>query len=133
MTTISNDTMAEIAAVPQRMMQLWAAHNADAFADLFTADGVLVLPGAVQVGHDNIREFMEQAYATTYAGTTVTGSPIEIRPLGEGAVVLVTEGGVIPAGASAVPLENEIRASWVLTRRDDGWKIATYQNGPKNA
>jgi uncharacterized protein (TIGR02246 family) len=123
---------AAIAAVPARMVAAWAAHDADAFADLFTDDGTLMLPGLYQKGKDNIREYMAKAYAGPYQGTRVTGAPIDIKPLQAGAVALITRGGVIPAGQTELPDSAAIQASWILVKRNRKWLLAVYQNCPVN-
>jgi uncharacterized protein (TIGR02246 family) len=123
---------AAIAAVPARMVAAWAAHDADAFAELFTPDGTMMLPGVYHRGREAIRQFMTGAYAGPYRGTTVTGTPIEIKPLGPGAVALLTEGGVISAGESELSAAAAIRASWILVRRDGRWQLAVYQNCPRD-
>jgi uncharacterized protein (TIGR02246 family) len=123
---------AAIAAVPARMIETWAASDADAFADLFTADGTMILPGLYLKGRDDIRAWMAAAFEGHYRGTRGTGKPLEIKPLGAGAVALITEGGVIADGAAELADADAIRASWILVRRDDGWKLAVYQNGPRD-
>src|SRR5580692_10936855 len=97
-STISSTEQAEIAAVPARMVAAWAAHDAKAFADLFTQDGTLILPGVYKKGHEEIHEFMAAAYAGPYQGTRVIGSPIDVKPLADGAVALLTMGGVLAPG-----------------------------------
>jgi uncharacterized protein (TIGR02246 family) len=123
---------AEIAAVPARMVASWAAHDADAFADLFTEDGTLILPGVYKKGRDEIRAFMAAGYAGPYQGTRVTGTPLDIKPLAAGAVALLTTGGVIAAGATELSDEAAIRASWILVKRDGRWRLAVYQNCPRD-
>jgi uncharacterized protein (TIGR02246 family) len=123
---------AEIAAIPARMVQAWAAHDADAFADLFAEDGTLILPGVYRTGRAEIREFMTAAYQGPYRGTTVTGQPIAIKPLGPGAVALITVGGVLAPGQTDLAPQNAIRASWILVKRDDRWVLAVYQNCPRD-
>jgi uncharacterized protein (TIGR02246 family) len=124
---------AAIAAVPARMVAAWAAHDADAFSELFTEDGTMMLPGVYKKGRDAIREYMAAEYAGAYKGTTVTGTPLEIKPLRAGAVALVTQGGVIPAGESELPDDAAIRASWILVKRNRKWLLAVYQNCPRDA
>ncbi|MFC4068996.1 SgcJ/EcaC family oxidoreductase [Actinoplanes subglobosus] len=123
---------AELAAVSRRMVEAWAAHDADAFADLFAEDGTLILPGVYQTGKAAIREFMAAAYAGPYRGTTVTGRPIAVKPLAPGAVAVLTEGGVLPPGATELPDASAIRASWILVKRDGRWVLAVYQNCPRD-
>lgn len=119
---------AAVAAVPARMVAAWAKHDAEAFADLFAPDGTLILPGVYKKGRDEIRAYMAAAYAGPYRGTRVTGSPIEIKPLAEGAVALVTVGGVLAAGEDELSNAAAIRAAWILVRREDRWQLAVYQN-----
>lgn len=129
---LSSADQAQIAAVPARMVAAWAAHDAAAFARLFTEDGTLILPGVYKKGRDEIREFMAAGYAGPYRGTTVTGSPIDLKPLGNDAVALLTTGGVIAAGENELSAGDAIRASWILVKRDGQWQLAVYQNCPRD-
>jgi uncharacterized protein (TIGR02246 family) len=129
---VSGAEQAEIAAVPGRMVAAWAAHDADAFADLFTEDGTLILPGVYKKGRAEIREFMSAGYAGPYRGTRVTGTPIDLKPLAEGAVALLTAGGVIASGETELADRDAVRASWILVRRDGRWQLAVYQNCPRD-
>lgn len=124
---------AAIAAVPARMVAAWAAHDADAFAELFTEDGTMILPGQYHKGRAAIRDFMAAGYAGSYKGTRVTGQPLEIKPLGPGAVALLTVGGVIAPGQTELSPAAAIRASWILVERDGQWLLAVYQNCPRDA
>ncbi|MEV4118611.1 SgcJ/EcaC family oxidoreductase [Micromonospora sp. NPDC049645] len=123
---------AAIAALPARMIETWAAHDTDGFADLFAEDGTLILPGVYKKGRAEIQQFMTAAFAGPYKGTRVTGQPIDIKPLGAGVVALITQGGVIPAGETDLPEKAAIRASWILVKRDGQWRLAVYQNCPRN-
>ncbi|MEU4219492.1 SgcJ/EcaC family oxidoreductase [Actinoplanes sp. NPDC026623] len=129
---VSSAEQAEIAFIPARMIKAWAAHDAEAFADLFTPDGTMILPGVYQKGRDAIREFMTAAFAGPYQETRVTGSPIDIKPLADGAVALLTTGGVLAAGATELSDASAIRASWILVKREGRWQLAVYQNCPRD-
>jgi uncharacterized protein (TIGR02246 family) len=135
MTTTDSTAQAQerIAALPARMVGAWAAHDADAFADLFVEDGTMMLPGVHKKGHEEIRTFMANAFRTYYKDTTVTGRPFDLMPLGPGAVALLTTGGVLPPGETELTSANAIRASWILVERDAEWKIAVYQNCERDA
>jgi len=128
----SAQDQADIAEVPARMVRAWAAHDAEAFADLFAEDGTLILPGVYKKGRAEIREFMAAGYQGVYRGTTVTGQPIDIKPLAPGAVAVLTVGGVLAAGETELSSHNAIRASWILVKRDDRWVLAVYQNCPRD-
>ena len=123
---------AAVAAVPARMIAAWAAHDAEAFADLFVEDGTLILPGLYRKGRAEIRDFMAESFTTTYRGTRVMGEPIDVKVLGPGAVALITEGGVIAAGERECTAAAAIRASWILVNRDGHWRLAVYHNCPRD-
>jgi len=129
---LSKAVMGEIAAVPGRLVAAWAAHDAEAFSQLFISDGTLILPGVYKKGRDEIREFMTAGYAGPYKGTSVTGTPLDMKPLGTRAVALVTVGGVIGAGEKELSSKQAIRASWILVKDDDTWRLAVYQNSPRD-
>ena len=124
--------MAEIAAVPGRLVSAWAAHDAEAFSQLFTQDGTLIMPGVYKKGRDEIRQFMEAGYAGPYKGTSVTGTPLDIKPLGTNAVALLTVGGVLASGEKEVSTKQAIRAAWILVKDDGTWRLAVYQNCPRD-
>ena len=125
--------MAELAAVPGRLVSAWAAHDAEAFSRLFIQDGTMILPGVYKKGRDEIRQFMEAGYAGPYKGTSVTGTPLDIKLLGTDAVALLTVGGVLAPGEKEVSTEQAIRASWILVKDDGTWRLAVYQNCPRDA
>ncbi|GIF07017.1 SgcJ/EcaC family oxidoreductase [Actinoplanes siamensis] len=118
-------------AVPARLTEVWAAQDADGFADLFLDDGTMILPGVYAHGRDEIRSFMAEAFAGRYRGTRVTGSPIDVKVLAPDVVALITTGGVLAAGEQEVSAEAAIRASWILVKRDTRWALAVYQNCPR--
>ena len=123
--------LAAIAGIPQRIVAAWADHDADAFAGVFTEDGSLILPGLHLKSRDAIRSYMSGAFAGPYQGTRVTGQPVDLRPLGRDAGVLITQGGVLAPGETEVAPERAIRASWVVVRQDGEWRLAAYQNSPR--
>jgi uncharacterized protein (TIGR02246 family) len=121
-----------VAAVPQRIVAAWAAHDAGAFAAVFTEDGSMILPGVLCRGRVEIRDFMADRFTDRYQGTRVTGSPLDLRFLTADSAVLVTQGGVLRPGETEVSDAEAIRAMWIVTRRDGGWLLAAYQNTPRD-
>jgi len=115
-----------------RIVAAWAKNDADAFADTFTEDGSLILPGVFLTSREEIRSFMTKAFAGPYKGTNVTGTPLAMKPLADGALV-ITQGGVLAPGETEVAPERAIRASWLLARKGSAWHITAYQNTPATA
>ncbi|MEU6019836.1 SgcJ/EcaC family oxidoreductase [Micromonospora sp. NPDC048871] len=130
---VSSEDQAAVAAVPGRVVQAWAANDADAFAEVFVQDGTMILPGHFRKGRDEIRAFMAQGFAGPYKGTRVTGQPFDVRFLGPDVALLLTAGGVLAPGETEVAAERAIRASWLLVRTPEGWRLAAYQNSPRDA
>ncbi|GAA3000373.1 SgcJ/EcaC family oxidoreductase [Actinokineospora diospyrosa] len=124
---------AAVAAIPQRVVAAWAANDAEAFASVFTDTGTLILPGLHRKGRAAITEHMAASFRAEYRGTRVTGKPIEVTFLGRDAGVLITEGGVLLEGETEVHPDRAIRASWVVVRQEDQWRLAVYQNCPRDA
>ncbi|MBO0652609.1 SgcJ/EcaC family oxidoreductase [Streptomyces triculaminicus] len=124
--------LAAAAAVPQRIVEAWAAHDAETFAEVFTEDGTMILPGVYEKGREGIRRFMTAAYQGPFKGTRVTGTPLDLRRLDAGTALLITQGGILADGESEVAEERGVRASWLLVRRDDTWLLAAYQNTPRH-
>ncbi|MFF8940336.1 SgcJ/EcaC family oxidoreductase [Streptomyces paradoxus] len=129
MTT--DQDIAAVADVPKRMMTAWASNDASAFARLFSEDATMILPGDIfKKGVDAIREFMAACYAGPFKGTSVFGVPIDVRFLGAGTAIVITQGGIIAPGEDSVAPEKEIRATWVLGKREGEWLIDAYHNSP---
>ena len=56
--------------------------------------------------------------------------PVDVRFLTGDTAIVVSEDGIIFTGQDAVASERLVRATWVLVRRDGGWRIASYYNSP---
>ncbi|WP_326551888.1 SgcJ/EcaC family oxidoreductase [Micromonospora sp. NBC_01813] len=129
---LSAEDQTAIAALPARLVAAWAAHDPAAFAELFTEDGTMILPGLYNKGRAAIETYMAEGFASRFRGTRVTGQPIELKPLGADVAALITEGGVIAAGESELSAGAAIRASWIVVKRADQWFLAVYQNCPRD-
>jgi uncharacterized protein (TIGR02246 family) len=123
---------AAVVGLTQRLVAAWSSHDADAFADLFVEDGSMILPGVYRSGRPEIRKYMAEAFANQYRGSQVTGQPLDLRFLGSEVALLLTEGGVLAPGDTEVTADRAIRATWLAVKRDGQWRLAGYQNSPRN-
>ena len=124
---------AAIAAVTQRVVAAWAAHDSDAFANVFVEDGTMTMPGVYMEGRDKIRDYMANGFANEYKGTQVTGKPLNLKFLSQSSAVLLTEGGVLHPGENKPTHERAIRASWIVVKEDGHWLLAAYHNSQRDA
>ncbi|MET8144099.1 SgcJ/EcaC family oxidoreductase [Sphaerisporangium sp. NPDC005288] len=127
---VTDKDKAAVVSVPSRIVAAWASHNAKAFAEVFTPDGTMILPGAFSKGTADIEAYMTAAFAGPYKGTQVTGLPIDMRFLNADTALVITQGGVLAAGENKVHPDRAVRATWVVARHEGQWKLAAYQNSP---
>jgi uncharacterized protein (TIGR02246 family) len=124
--------LASIASLTQRMIAAWATGDAEAIAGLFVEDGTMILAGTFRDGRAAIQDYFTEAFQGEYRGTQVTGKPLASRFFGPDAGVLLTVGGVLEPGETEVTSKQAIRASWTVVRRDGEWRLAAYQNTPRD-
>lgn len=124
----------EALSVPLRLVAAWAENDAEGVADVFTEDGILILPGDVlKQGRGEIRAFMAAAYAGPFKGTGVTGKPVDVRFFTDDVALLRTHGGILAAGETEIAPELAVRSTWVVVKRGDTWQLAGYQNSPRGS
>ncbi|HZE38648.1 MAG TPA: SgcJ/EcaC family oxidoreductase [Stackebrandtia sp.] len=126
---MTNDKNA-IDTLMRRIYDAWAAGDADAFADCYTADATVVMPGVRHDGRDELRAYMAAAFAGPLRGSAGIDRPISTRALGETAALVISEAGILMAGETVLPDERKRIATWALVRQDEGWKVAAYHNCP---
>lgn len=107
----------------------WGSNNADAFADAYTEDGSMILSGDRYLsGREVIRAVVTQQFKSVHQGTTLLQNIVDLRFLTHDVAVAITEGGVLAPGEVEPAPERAIRATWVLTTKNNRWLIAAYQN-----
>ncbi len=124
----------EALGVPLRLVAAWARNDAQGVADVFTSDGILILPGDVyKKGREEIFSFMAAAYAGPFKNSKVTGRPVNVRFVGEDVALLRTHGGILAEGEAEISPELAVRSTWMVVKHDGEWKLAAYQNSPRGA
>jgi uncharacterized protein (TIGR02246 family) len=134
-TTVVQPTKADmtaIASLTQRMIAAWAVADAETIAGLFVEDGTLILAGTFCENRAAIQDYFAEAFNGEYYGTQVTGKPLATRFFGPDAGALLTVGGVLEPGETEVSSKQAIRATWTVVRRDGEWRLAAYQNTPRD-
>jgi uncharacterized protein (TIGR02246 family) len=130
-TTAASDTDRQaILEVFAALYRAWEANDAEAFAADYTDDATVVQPGVYKKDREEIRATMAAAFAGPLRGSRATDHPAAIRFLTGDTAVVISEGGIIFPGQEAVARERLVRATWVLVRRGDAWRIAAYHNSP---
>jgi uncharacterized protein (TIGR02246 family) len=130
MSITATITTTETAAVRELLAKLyaaWAAGDADAFADLYTDDATVVMPGVFHHGREAVRRYMAAGFAGPLRGSRGVDEPQQIRILGDVAI-LVSKAGILMSGEAELPSERERFATWVLCKQDGDWRVAAYAN-----
>lgn len=121
---------AALRRVPERTTAAWASHDANAFADAFTADAKVVIAGTYLRGRDEVRSYMSAAFSGPIKGTTVVSNPVSIEYINIDTGLVITEGGVVLSGETDVSAARAIRGTWVLIVKDGEWRISAYHSSP---
>jgi uncharacterized protein (TIGR02246 family) len=121
---------AAVGSVPGLIIRAWTNHDAKAFAEVFTEQGTMIMPGVFRKGRNEIEKFMAAGFAGPYRGSQVIGEPIDLRFHGNEDAVVVTRGGVLRAGQAELTPGQTVHATWVVIKKDGRWQLAAYQNSP---
>jgi uncharacterized protein (TIGR02246 family) len=113
-----------------RLCRAWDAGDAEAFVVGCTEDACVIQPGVYEKDREEIRANIAAAFAGPLSGSRVAARPVNVRFVTGDTVIVVSEDGIIFPGQGAVASERVVRVSWVLVRRDGGWRVASYHNGP---
>lgn len=119
-----------VLSVPLRVRAAWNAGDADALADIFTDNGSMLVGDTQLRGPDEIRAYLEQAFAGEYAGSTRTEEPIDVKFLAPDIAFAVTKGGVLAEGQEELAEIAIVCASWVIVKQGREWKLVSHQTSP---
>lgn len=126
----TDEAQKAVLTVPMRIMAAWAANDADTFASIFTANGSLLMQDNQLTSSAEIRAYMAAGFQGPLQGARVTGWPLCVTYLSATVAMVVTQGGILMPGDTALAPEREIRATWVIVAQDGQWKLLSHQSCP---
>src|ERR1700720_4291573 len=121
---------AGIRDLEKQQEQAWNAHDAKAYANLFTEDGDCVnIVGWWWKGSAEIEKKLTDAYVYVFKESTLTITNVDIRFLTPDVAVAhvrwTMTGARTPAG---IPVPQQGIQTHVLQKKGDQWLIAAFQN-----
>ena len=122
-------TDGDVLAVIQEQYAAWARGDAEALAACYTDDATVVQPGVYKTSRAEIQATFVAAFAGPLKGSRVLDQTQSVRFLGDDAVIVISEAGVLMVAEAELPPGRLIRATWVLARQgDDRWLIAAFKS-----
>jgi uncharacterized protein (TIGR02246 family) len=115
-----------------RLYRAWEAGDAETFVADYTQDASVIQHGVYEKDREEIRTNIAAAFAGPLKGSRPESHPVDVRFLTGDTAIVVSEDGILFPGQDTVASERLMRATWVLVRRDGGWRIASYHNSPAN-
>jgi uncharacterized protein (TIGR02246 family) len=120
----------EVEALYQKLIAGWNAHDGEAMAEPFTADGVIIgFDGSLSSGKKTISTEMATIFADHETGRYAVKLQ-SVRALGPQAVILQAIAGLVPPGQSAINPETNSHQTVVAEDQDGQWRIVLFQNTP---
>jgi uncharacterized protein (TIGR02246 family) len=131
-TTMTADETAVFAAL-DGFYAAWAAYDPDQVARYYARDATAIVPGGMNRGRGEVRNFFAAGFQSRLKDTTVIDESRYLRFPADGTAVVVTEGGILAAGEKSVPAERLVRGTYVLVRQDGEWLITSFHSCPLHA
>jgi uncharacterized protein (TIGR02246 family) len=119
-----------VLSAPLRFRAEWGNNDADALAAVFIENGNLLIGDDQLKGREEIRSYLAEKFAGPLKGSWISEEPIEIRSLSPEVAIAITQGGVVYEGDTGLRREHEVRAMWVVVKKDGEWRLASQQTSP---
>ncbi len=117
-----------VLGVLKGVREAWEANDAEAFVADYLEDATVVQPGVYRKDRQEIQNTVAGGFAGPLKGSRVIDQPQDVRFLSEDTAIVISEGGIVFPGQSAVASEGMVRATWVLAKRDGRWFAAAYHS-----
>jgi uncharacterized protein (TIGR02246 family) len=117
-------------ALYHELLARWNANDAAGFGALFTDDGSIVGFDGTDLGTrtqitDHLAGIFRDHEVPSYVAKVR-----ELRPLGDGCMLVRAITGLVPPGADDIVPELNAIQSLVSVQTPDGWRVAHFQNTP---
>jgi uncharacterized protein (TIGR02246 family) len=120
----------EVTALYENLIAGWNAHDGEAMAGPFAADGVIIgFDGSMSTGKQTIGAEMASIFADHETGRYAVKVQ-SVRTLGPEAVILRAIAGLVPPGQGAINAETNSHQTVVAESQDGQWRIVLFQNTP---
>ncbi|HEV2364072.1 MAG TPA: SgcJ/EcaC family oxidoreductase [Caulobacteraceae bacterium] len=122
---------AQIRRLEARQAAAWNAHDAPAYAALFTPDGDVVnVVGWWWKGRDQIEAKLRAAFAFVFANSRLAIDSVDSRKLGDGIAIAHVRWTLTGARApgAALPVPQQGIQTQVLVKQGGRWFIDAFQN-----
>ena len=126
----SNADETAIKSLVQQVQDGWNAHDGAAFAAPFAADADYVVVNGMKIkGRDEIEKGHTRIFTTIYKDSKNIATVKSIRFLRPDVAVVHIEWN-LEFAADGEKKKDRALNSWVVTKDNDKWSIASFQNTP---
>ncbi|MGI8333946.1 SgcJ/EcaC family oxidoreductase [Actinomadura scrupuli] len=112
-----------------RLLRAWNDRNAEDYAALFAADGVMIGFDGSQASGAQITDHLAPIF-TDHPTAAFVAKVRDIRFLGPGSVMLRAIAGMVPPGQDRLNPAVNVLQTIVAEHQEDGWRIVLFQNTP---
>ena len=120
----------DIHSLYKKLLENWNKNISSDFANLFLEDGnVIGFDGSQMNGRQQIDNELDQIFSNHKVASYV-GIIREIRSIAPGIFIVRAVAGMVPPGKTEIMPERNAIQSLVVTREQEGFSIALYQNTP---
>ncbi|HZA41830.1 MAG TPA: SgcJ/EcaC family oxidoreductase [Actinomycetota bacterium] len=122
--TRANETAVQ--AVIDRVYAAWADNDADAFVAPYADDATAQLPGTYLKNRQAIRATMAALFSGELKGSRGIHEVQKIRFIGVDTAIAISKSAVLLAGEAEPSAESKYLDTWVLSERDETWRVEAY-------
>ncbi len=113
----------------QRLMDAWAAGDAQAYAALFTDDAdYYAFDGVNQKGRSGIEAGHKELFERFLKGSKLTGGLVDLQPLAPNVMLAHAVGSIIDAGRTKPKAERLSSQTLIAVKENEEWRFRAFHN-----